>query len=465
MNSIQRRLILISGLVLMVFLSLTGLFLERTYRTNVITGAQQQMQPMIFSLMGSAEERDASLNFSNGSSQPRLQQPDSGLYALVTDSDGRELWRSPSLAMAGESVARQILRVAADTTSSPVGRFDFSESFGEQTLYCLSYRVDWEGLSDPQVTFSICADQQPYARNVEQFRYGLMAGFGSLFVLLCLAMRWALRWALRPLRRIQAQLNELDNGVRVELDSVQPVELKPLVTSLNHYVVHQEALRTSHRQALDDLAHSLKTPLSVLSVGVKEPQPDLTLLQEQVVRMRGIVDHQLSRVARVTQTDGAATQRWVSIGQVISQLVRALSVAYRDHRFDVVEADEWALRIHEDDLLDMLGNVLENACKYGAGQVRITTTAAGADSRHLRIDIEDDGPGIAADFVADVVNRGTRLDSQTPGQGIGLSLVAELLAIYGGRLEITSGELGGAKVGLVFFQGRRLKASVSSNAE
>ena len=82
MNSIQRRLILISGLVLMVFLSLTGLFLERTYRTNVITGAQQQMQPMIFSLMGSAEERDASLNFSNGSSQPRLQQPDSGLYAL-----------------------------------------------------------------------------------------------------------------------------------------------------------------------------------------------------------------------------------------------------------------------------------------------------------------------------------------------------------------------------------------------
>jgi two-component system sensor histidine kinase PhoQ len=278
-------------------------------------------------------------------------------------------------------------------------------------------------------------------------------------------MRWALRWALRPLRRIQAQLNELDNGVRVELDSVQPVELKPLVTSLNHYVVHQEALRTSHRQALDDLAHSLKTPLSVLSVGVKEPQPDLTLLQEQVVRMRGIVDHQLSRVARVTQTDGAATQRWVSIGQVISQLVRALSVAYRNHRFDVVEADEWALRIHEDDLLDMLGNVLENACKYGAGQVRITTTAAGADSRHLRIDIEDDGPGIAADFVADVVNRGTRLDSQTPGQGIGLSLVSELLAIYGGRLEITSGELGGAKVGLVFFQGRRLKASVSSNAE
>ena len=465
MNSIQRRLILISGLVLTLFLSLTGLFLERSYRTNVIEGAEQQMQPMIFSLMGSAEERDAQLDFSNGSSQPRLQQPDSGLYALVTDSARQELWRSPSLAMAGEPVARQMLQVTTDTKSSPVGRFEFAESIGARALYCLSNRVDWEGLSDPQVTFSICADQQPYAKNVEQFRYGLMVSFGSLFMLLSLAMVWALRWGLRPLRRIQAQLYELDSGNRSELDSVQPVELMPLVTSLNHYVVHQGALRTRHRQALDDLAHSLKTPLSVLSLGIKESQPDLPLLQEQVARMRGIVDHQLSRVAHVTQTDGAATQRWVPVGQVILQLVRALSVAYRDHQFDVVEADEWALRIHEDDLLDMLGNVLENACKYGAGQVRITTTTGGPDSGHLHIIIEDDGPGIAADFVGDAVNRGTRLDSQTSGQGIGLSLVSELLTIYGGKLAIASSELGGAKVSLVFYQGRRLNASVKPNAE
>ncbi len=277
---------LISGLVLAVFLSLTGLFLERTYRANVVAGAQQQMQPLIFSLMGSAEEQDATLSFSNGSSQPRLQQPDSGLYALVTDSGTQELWRSPSLAMAGEAVARQMLQVAADTQSSPVGRFDFNASIGTRALYCLSNRVDWEGLSDPQVTFSICADQQPYVQSVERFRFGLMAGFASLFVLLSLTMVWALRWGLGPLRRIQAQLNDLDNGNRTALDSVQPAELTPLVTSLNHYVVHQEALRTSHRQALDDLAHSLKTPLSVLGLGVKEPQPDLPLLQEQVVRMQ-----------------------------------------------------------------------------------------------------------------------------------------------------------------------------------
>lgn len=456
---------LISGLVLAVFLSLTGLFLERTYRANVMAGAQQQMQPMIYSLMGSAEERDAKLDFSSGSSQPRLQQPDSGLYALVTDSDGQELWRSPSLAMVGEALAGQIRQVAVVTKTSPVGRFDFVQSVSVAELYCLNNRVDWEGLSDPQVTFSICADQQPYARTVEQFRYGLMAGFGSLFLLLSLAMIWALRWGLRPLRRMQSQLNELDNGHRTELDSVQPVELMPLVTSLNHYVVHQEALRTSHRQALDDLAHSLKTPLSVLGLGVKDSQPDLPLLQEQVVRMQGIVDHQLARVARVTQSDGSTTQRWVAVGQVISQLVRALSVAYRDHQIDFVESEQWALRIHRDDLLDMLGNVLENACRYGAGLVRITTSAGGRDKEHLHIAIEDDGPGIAADHAADVVNRGTRLDSQTTGQGIGLSLVSELLTIYGGELVIGSSTLGGAKVSLVFSQGRIRNASVNSTAE
>ena len=152
------------------------------------------------------------------------------------------------------------------------------------------------------------------------------------------------------------------------------------------------------------------------------------------------------------------------MGQVILKLVRALSRAYRDHHFEVVEADEWSLRSHEDDLFDLLGNVWENACKYGAGQVRITTTTAGPDSDHLHIVIEDDGPGIAADFVADAVNRGTRLDSQTPGHGIGLSLVSELLTIYGGKLAIAPSELGGAKVSLVFYRGWRLKASVSSNA-
>ena len=465
MNSIQRRLVLISGLVLTVFLSLTGLFLERTYRTNVMAGAQQQMQPMIYSLMGSAEERDAKLDFSSGSSQPRLQQPDSGLYALVTNSDNRELWRSPSLAMAGEALAGQIMQVAAVTKAPPVGRFDFVQSVSAAELYCLSNRVDWEGLSDSQVTFSICADQQPYARTVEQFRYGLMAGFGSLFLLLSAAMIWALRWGLRPLRRIQSQLNELDNGNRSELDPVQPVELMPLVASLNHYVVHQEALRTSHRQALDDLAHSLKTPLSVLGLGVKESQPDLPLLQEQVVRMQGIVDHQLARVARVTQSDGSTTQRWVPVGQVVAQLLRALSVAYRDHQMDFVESEKWALRIHRDDLLDMLGNVLENACKYGAGRVRVTTSASGGDEGGLLIAVEDDGPGIGADYAADVVNRGTRLDSQTTGQGIGLSLVSDLLSIYGGELLIGSSPLGGAKVSLVFSQGRILDALVNSNVE
>lgn len=469
MNSIQRRLALVCIVVLLSLLSLTGLILERTYRNSVVAGVQQELQPVIYALMGVAQERQGSLQFSNNLSQPRLQQPDSGLYALVTlGSQGQdeEGWRSPSLAMADPALAEQIGRFALQANTELAQRLVFAPSIGAANLYCLSNRVDWDGLLEPTVAFVLCADQVPYRQSITQFRYELIAGFGALALSLSLMLLIVLRWGLRPLRHIRQQLLQLEQGDRQSLDAVQPQELTPLVESLNQYIAHQSALRNRHRQSLDDLSHSLKTPLSVLRLGVAETHPDLALLQEQVARMQNIVDHQLSRVARIAQAEAASEQPWVSIDGVIRQLLRALAVAYPSHQFDYLAGNDWQLRIHEDDLLDMLGNVMENACKYGNGQLQVSLRGgvgqSEASKAAVQIGIEDNGPGIASDLMEAVLRRGVRLDSREAGQGIGLAMVSELLEIYDGDMSFAASSLGGAKVILGFQQARPTPVSVTN---
>ena len=470
MNSIARRLTLASNAVLVLSLALIGFSLERTYRESVVTGAGDQLRPVIYALMGSAEEDEGFLSFADGVSQPPLQQPGSGMYALVADRANGVLWRSPSIAIADPGVDRQISAHGLQTRQSDAGVFAFDAIQGTVDLYCLSNEIFWEGLKTPEVIFNVCVDQQPYQTSIGNFRIGLVTSFGVLLLLLSLVSVLALGWGMRPLRHIQDQLQELEQGDRNQLEEVQPRELLGLVASLNRFVTFQAAQRKHHRQALDDLAHSLKTPLSVLGLGIRREPPDLPLLQDQVSRMQGIVDHQLSRVARIAQTETALDRPWVSVGPVVQRLIRALSVSYAENEFEFPAHGEIALRIHEDDLLDILGNVLENACKHGARRVRVTISGSGGreavaskqpERAGLVLCVEDDGPGIEQSQVASVLSRGARLDSQAPGQGIGLAMVVELLSAYEGSMDIQPSELGGVAVWLHFPQARPEKATRS----
>jgi two-component system sensor histidine kinase PhoQ len=208
----------------------------------------------------------------------------------------------------------------------------------------------------------------------------------------------------------------------------------------------------------------------VLGLGIRREPPDLPLLQDQVSRMQGIVDHQLSRVARIAQTETALDRPWVSVGPVVQRLIRALSVSYAENEFEFPAHEDIALRIHEDDLLDILGNVLENACKHGARRVRVSISGSGGgeavaskqpEGAGLVLCVEDDGPGIEQSQVASVLSRGARLDSQAPGQGIGLAMVVELLSAYEGSMDIQPSALGGVAVWLHFPQARPEKATRS----
>ena len=437
-DSIQRRLMLTSTLVLVIFLTVTGLVLDRTFNQSVIKGAQQQLQLVVYSLMGAASEEGQQLTFSEGLAEPRLGQPDSGLYALVSNGQGETLWRSRSAVLT--DISRN-----TDSVLVP-GEFVFQQWQQEVPRFSLSHSVTWEGLQDERVVFTAITDQAPYRATIGAFRQSLGFALGGVALVFVLAQFLALRWGLTPLLRMQKEVVDLERGQRDQLSDGYPDELQELAAHLQHFVTQEQNQRRRYRQALDNLAHSLKTPLSVISNALKEPQPSSALLQDQVIRMQDVVRGQLNRAALAAP---AALGQKTAAESLLLRLVNALRTAYPNVDIQTRFEASGPLRGDVSDLMEIFGNVLENACKFSRGRVVVHVTPVAdlqSEQAKLRVTVEDDGAGIQVGQREQVLKRGQRADNQTPGQGIGLSVAAELVDLYQGELTIGDSELGGASI-------------------
>lgn len=445
-GSIQRRLISITSLILVIFLTSTGWVLDRTYSASIVQGAEEQLKLVIYALMGIAEEEGASLVFNQSLADPRLAQAESGLYAIVTTDLKQTLWRSPSLQSIDSAGFSDNLSFANLTP----GVFSFSSIDDAQVKYQLSYAVIWDGIEPSQVVFTAIVDQAPYLAAIADFRQNLWLGLGGATLFFILAQLLALGWGLRPLLVMQREVRELEQGTRSELSNEYPVELSGLAENLQRFASHEAQQRVRYRQALDNLAHSLKTPLSVLRNALVEVAIDKGLVKDQIDRMQDTVTRQLARVVVAAPVMLSAQ---IDVAYAARQLVRTLEVAFPKVDLLLEFHTHPKLRIDEGDLLEILGNIIENACKYSKYSVCISVDqvpAAQANEAGIVITIEDDGPGIPNAMREDVLSRGLRLDTQVAGQGIGLAVAKELVTLYEGRLSISDSELGGAKVALYF---------------
>jgi len=442
---IQTRLLLITSLVLGSSLSLAGVVLDRSFQASVLASAEEQLRLVIYSLMGAVEDTGNGLTLRADMPEPRLNQPESGLYARIDDAGGRARWRSPSA---------QTTRVGFPGDLEPLapGEWRFvaqGPSRGDAgNRFFLSYAVIWEEAADSVLTFRAATDQRPFQKAIQGFRRNLWLGLGAVTLLFVVAQVLAVRWGLRPLRTMAEEVRELEEGRRQQLTAAYPSELEGLAQNLDRFVAHESRSRARYRKAMEDLAHSLKTPLAVIrnAVGGSAP-PSAELLEEQLERMEQSVAHQLSRAAVAGPVVVGAA---VPLRHLVERLARALELAYADKGVELDNRVPEAQRVRADegDLMELLGNLLENASKYGHGRVRIS---AGPDDggSGVVIRVEDDGPGIDPALRDEVLNRGTRADRLQPGQGIGLAVVAELVGAYGGTLHIgTSEALGGAGVWL-----------------
>lgn len=429
-------------LVLLSFLGLTGLALDRAFAESVKRTVQAGLEARVFLLLGEAElDPRGALTLPSRLPEARLAIPGSGLYAQILGDQG-PVWRSKSM------IGRSIQFDAAP--SAGVMALQFPASQPVEALFGLSYGVIWEDEAggEQNFRFEVAVDRAGYEGPLRAYRRTLWGWLFAAALALLLAQALVLHWGLSPLRRVAREVVAVENGSQGTIAGAYPSEIASLTSRLNALVAQREKRIQRYRAGLADLAHSLKTPLAVLRAGVESGAPPTSLAEtvaEQVTRMDRTVDYQL-QWATAAGTGVLAAP--VPVRPIAERLASSLTKVHggRQPCITLELAAGSCLPMNEDDLFEILGNLMDNACKWCRSRVVVRGIAADADN-WANLQVEDDGAGFDPDRLETVMTRGGRGDASVPGHGIGLAVVTHLVdEVYGGTLEIDRGALGGARV-------------------
>jgi two-component system sensor histidine kinase PhoQ len=287
-----------------------------------------------------------------------------------------------------------------------------------------------------------------YNAQISSFRQQLIGWFTGLALLLLATLTLVMRWLSQPMRRLVREIKDVEAGNREQLSEHWPQELTAVTGNLNALIEAERTRIKRYRDTLGNLAHSLKTPLAVMRQSLSDVAPPAKgALDTEIERMTGIIEHQMKRAAA---SGGALLgQAPVDVAPIITELRAALLKVYGNKDLLFGMAVDPAAQFIGDraDLTELLGNLLDNACKWARGNVRIEVRVDSAASSRtaLLMFIDDDGPGIAESDRARVLVRGGRADEATPGHGLGLAMVHDTVALYGGQMHIDASELGGAR--------------------
>lgn len=316
----------------------------------------------------------------------------------------------------------------------------------DQRLRVRATRLVLPGATAPVIVLA-AEDRRPVDSEVRRF----FAATAAVFVLLALGLIAAVviqvRLGLRPLFALSQEIADLRSGRADELGGAYPSELTPLADQLNALVRHNRDSLERQRAHVGNLAHALKTPLAVLSAAAGAERGGLAdLVTQQAGVMQTQVDHHLRRARAAARLPGAGAV--TPVAEVLDDLSRTLMRLHRDAgvRIDWDAPDSLVFLGERQDLLEICGNLLENACKWGRGRISVRGEASGAD--RLVLVIDDNGPGLDPGRRSDVLVRGGRLDESAPGSGLGLSIVSDLVRAYGGDLDLGESPLGGLRVRL-----------------
>lgn len=436
-RSITTRLSLSAIFIMGVFLSLAGASLYKLYQQRLLNAVEGALQSHVYTLLSAAREDAQGLPvLADVLSNPRFNQPDSGLYAALTGTQNNYQWQSAS--MLGQSIKLYKKTMPGETVYHQT-----------QDLMVINFSVQWDdfnGRSWPY-TFSVATSLAAYEKDIETFIQGLWTWLGGSALLLATIQLLLIRWGLTPLRQAAADIKAIENGMASQLEGDYPTELIGLTGNINSLIEHSNASLQRYRNSLGDLAHSLKTPLALLqSASDQQDCHQLKVtLAEQLPHIDQMVQYQLQRAS---VRGRASLPAMVVIKPLVEKTCRSLAKVYYDKalKYTISIADDSYFKGDLSDLMELLGNLLDNAFKYGHSQVRISLIS----SEPLQFIVEDDGPGIDEADREILLQRGQRADESLPGQGLGLSIVNEIIHMYQARLKIDRSELGGARFQVSF---------------
>jgi len=416
-----------------------------SFEKHMTRSIENELSAYSYAILAVAEVEQAKLIMPEALIENQFNVSGSGLYAFISgpalQPKNNLLWRSQSLLTV--NLANELLPSSLITLA--IGNKNFSSvEINSSPHFIYSYAVSFsEDDVDFPLTVHIMRDKLTFLQLISDFKQQLWFGLAILmFIILFLQLIW-LMWTLKPLSTLEQEVKAIEQGRAEKLTSLYPKELSTLTTQLNQLLATEQKQRQRYRNALSDLAHSLKTPLAVL-----QAQKDISAVnQEQITRINSTIDHQLKRA------QSAGHSSWllgISIKAVVDKLLNTLAKIYHSENIKVELnlTGKLTFKGDEADLLELLGNLLDNA--YKAAKSTIILTVSQQDDA-LVMCIEDDGIGILQLEISQILERGVRADTYQKGHGVGLAIVRDLVESYQGTLQIShSTALGGAKFTLCF---------------
>lgn len=437
-SSLASRLLLGATLAMILTLALVGTAVDSAYRGAALDAMAERLESTAFLVLATVDLDDQGRPYiAETLAESRLDQPGSGLHAGAITPHGS--WESRSLLGVVEPPRARVIARGRELFRGP-------DTGGNWNVWALG--LGWEMPDGEIVDLTIWAAEDPSRLEsaISGFRADLWRWLSVAAAVLVLAQALVMLVVLRPLRRVAADVRRIETGERERMDDTYPRELQPLTANLNALLTTERANAEQYQRALGDLAHALKTPLAVIRARLAEHRDaDSQAVIETVGDMQRLVRHELDRAARSGRRTMLAPLR---VEPVLARVLDSMRKLYPQCGFSLDAPPDLTASIAERDLMELAGNLVDNAAKHGGRQVRVRARrGARGDRRHgLVLEVADDGPGIALESFERLLQRGLRGDERGEGQGFGLSIVEQIVASYGGTLELVPPKAGGTRI-------------------
>ena len=434
--ALSTRLILGATVWLVLILALGGGVLTWAFRDTVENEFSRRLDAVLNGMIASmATNAEGGVMLTHPLGDPRFDQVYSGWYWQITEPSGgllrsRSLWDS-TLQATGSDTKLHLSR-----TQGPNG----------EPLLIAERDIVFPDV-DGFVHVMVAGDLREVSDSVRRFNLLLTIALGLLGLGLVVAVVIQVRFGLRPLRALVGDIDAVRRGTHPRLADQYPKEVAPLAQAMNGVLDKDAELIERARRHVGNLAHGLKTPLAVISAEM-EGEPDRRVLHEQIQVMRRLIEHHLGRASAVASAGGrigAVTK----IAETARDVAGVLAKVFAEKNLTIeVKIDDAAVFPgHREELEEILGNLMENACKWASSRVRLSTEQT---TEHVKLLVEDDGPGMSEEQAAEASRRGKRFDEIAPGWGLGLSIVSDLVEVTGGTLLLTRSPLGGLSACVTF---------------
>ncbi|MDP8994202.1 MAG: sensor histidine kinase [Pseudomonadota bacterium] len=438
-GSLTRRIIGIAAVWIVLLLGVGGYALDRVLTSAITDNFDDQLEYVLTSLIASSEiGPDGEVLLNRPPADQRFLEPYSGLYFQITAEGYNPADAPAAYTFPSRSLWDRRLQVRGEHRDFDLHVYD-SDEFPSEELRIVERDVRLPG-SPLRWRFQVASTREPIDEQISILRRTMLRSFAILGVGLIILAGLQALYGLWPLRRVRQAIASIRSGEKSRIEERFPLEIQPLIDELNALLAHNEKQAEEARRHAGNLAHALKTPLTVVTNAATARAPDLAeTVCREATTMRRQVDHHLARARAIGRR--SSTQARAQVWPSLEAVERAVTRLYEDVTVDLAGDRDAAVRVERQDLDEMVGNLIENAAKYGHGRVFVTVRTT---PDCVEIEVEDDGPGIPESERTSIFDRGARLDSGKPGTGLGLAIVRDVAEIYDGSIQLEESEdLGG----------------------